>query len=189
MPNALLVATALLVAAARPPTGPLSDREFQNLMEVAAAAASPSSVAPALTWTICVQRELDPPTSRWNQAFQSLPTGGAEAAKSVSAGKSPKGATAQQTTLRTLPTKFTLIAFGARPPQCTVSRNLARGPNWQRDESVVVWTFTRPVLANGYAFIEEYEDCAGLCGTRYLRVFRKQSGKWKQVAVTILSVS
>ena len=189
MPNALLVATALLMAATRPATGPLSDREFQSLMEAAAAAASPSSLAPAITWTICVQRELGPPTSRWNQAFQSLPKGGAEAAKSVSAGRSSKGVTAQQTTLRTLPTKFTLIDVNARPPQCAVSRNLARGPNWQRDESVVVWTFTRPVLANGYAFIEEYEDCAGLCGTRYLRVFRKQSGKWKQVAVTILSVS
>ena len=54
---------------------------------------------------------------------------------------------------------------------------------------MVVLTFTRPALSNGYAFMEEYEACTGLCGTTLLRVFGKRSGKWTQVAQTVLSVS
>jgi len=54
---------------------------------------------------------------------------------------------------------------------------------------MVVLTFTRPALAHGYAFMKEYEACAGLCGTTFLRVFQKRDGKWTQVAQTVLSVS
>ena len=74
------------------------------------------------------------------------------------------------------------------PPECVVPHSVGRGPNWRHDESVVL-AFTRPTLAKGYAFIQEYEECAGLCGTTYLRVFRKRAGKWTEVAQVILSVS
>src|SRR5690349_20388179 len=61
MRNALLFLVAILPAASRPASGPLSDRDFQQLMDVAVAVSSaPSEVQPRTT-TVCVQRTLGPP--------------------------------------------------------------------------------------------------------------------------------
>jgi hypothetical protein len=102
---------------------------------------------------------------------------------------SANGAVARQSRILALPPRFVLIDSNARPSNCLIPHSLGRGPDWVRDESVVVLTFTRPVIVNGYAFVEEYEECAGLCGTTFLRVFQKKGGQWIQVSRTILSVS
>jgi hypothetical protein len=195
---ALLLSIALVAGAPRPASAPLSDRDFQQLMDAAVAASSAPSELQTGTTTICVQRELRPPlelTNGWIKTFKDagkgslLPqTGNVGADRAIRAAMSSKAAIARQKTIAVLPRKFVLVGK-AFPPECVIPHGLARGPNWQRDESTFVLTFTRPALANGYAFIDEYEECAGLCGTTSLRVFRKQSGKWTQVARAVLSVS
>lgn len=198
MRAALILAIALLVAAAGPSATPLSNRDFQQLMKAAVAAASaPSEVQPHTT-TICVARELQPAfgatkgwLATWEAAGERAPrprTGNIGADNSMTAAMSPKAAVAQ-TAMPALPRQYLLGTSKALPPECIISHALTRGPNWERDESIVVLTFTRPAQANGYAYIEEHEECPGLCGTTFLRVFRKQNGKWAQVAKTILSVS
>lgn len=198
MRTALLLPLVLLVGAVRPASAPLSDRDFQQLMNaVVTAASDPSQVQP-LTTTICVQRELQPSlvaTKSWTKTFEDAGkgelqprTGDADVDESLTAAMSSKAAVAHQTSIPALPKRF-LVVDKVLPPECVIPHSFARGPNWRRDESIVVLTFTEPALANGYAFIEEYEECSGLCGTTLLRVFRKQRGKWTQVARTILSVS
>src|SRR5947209_19059134 len=61
MRTAPLLAIAVLVGAAGPAPAPLSDRDFQQLMNAAVAAASDPSQLQPLTKTICVARELRPP--------------------------------------------------------------------------------------------------------------------------------
>jgi hypothetical protein len=196
MRTALLVSMALLVGATRPAPIPLNDEDFRQLMDAAVAASSTAADVQPHTATICVQKQLGPalePTRGWIKTFQGeskgvrpLPTGEADA--SLSAAMSSNAAVAKQTSLPSLPRRF--VVFGkTRPRKCVIPHNMVRGPNWRRDESIVALSFTRPALADGYAFIEEYEECPGLCGTTYLRVFRKQNGKWTQVARSILSVS
>jgi hypothetical protein len=198
MHAALSPAIALLVAAVGPSSAPLSDGDFQQLMDGAVAAASvPSEVQPHTT-TICVARELQPAfrsTNAWIATWEAAGkgvtqprTGHVGADNSMIAAMSPN-TVAHQTTMPSLPAKYLLVDSKALPSECIIPRTLTRGPNWKRDESIVVLTFTQPAQANGYAYIEEHEECAGLCGTTFLRVFRKQNGKWAQVAKTILSVS
>lgn len=207
---ALLFLMALLAATPCGASGSLSDRDFEQLMGAAVAAASaPSEVQPRTT-TVCVERALGPPfgsTKSWIRSFEETMrwrkaqgfedpdegppqprTGNVEVDKSITAAISAKAAVAHQTSISALPPRFVLVGK-ARPPECVVTHSLTRGPNWERDESVVVLSFTRPAFANGYAFLEEHEECAGLCGTTFLRAFRKRSGIWIQVASTILSVS
>jgi len=193
---ALLVPLALLAGAARPEAAQLTDKDFQQLMEAAVMAFSAPSQVQPLTTTICVQRELQAPVadlealSGWFHGAGRLrsPSGSPAIDQSIAAATLSKVTWASQTTMPALPQKFVLVDK-ALPPECVIPRTLGRGPNWRHDESMVVLTFTRPALANGYAFMEEYEACTGLCGTTFLRVFRKRGGKWTQVAQTILSVS
>lgn len=162
-------------------------------------AASAPSQLQSLTSTICVARELGAPLQARKAAVEMFgkegkgasppQTGDAGADRSIDAAMSPTAFVSHQTRMPSLASKYILVDAKALPPECVIPRTLGRGPNWRHDESIVVLTFTRPAFANGYAFIEEYEACAGLCGTTFLRVFRKQNGKWTQVSRTILSVS
>jgi hypothetical protein len=198
MRTALALSAIFLVGAGRPASASLSDRDFQQLMNAAVASSSAPSELQPLTKTICIQRELQPPlvaTKGWIKTFEDAGkdnvqprTGDADADRSLTAAMSSKPVAPRQTRISLLPKKFVVVGK-AFPPECVIPHSLVRGRNWQRDESIVVLTFTRPALANGYAFIENYEECSGLCGTTFLRVFRKQKGKWTQVARTILSVS
>jgi hypothetical protein len=88
-----------------------------------------------------------------------------------------------------LPPRFILFAK-TRPSKCVVLHTAAP-PGWPKmdSDSVVVLSFSRPALAKSYAFIQEYEECPGLCGTTFLRVFQKHGGRWAQVGRVILSVS
>ena len=186
----------LLAGAARPEVAPLRDGDFQQLMNAAVVASSAPSQLQPLTTTICVQRELQPPVadlqalSGWFQGAGRLrsPSGSAAVDQSIAAATVSTVGFASQSTMPPLPRKFVLVGK-VLPPECVVLHSGGRGPNWRHDESMVVLTFTRPTLAKGYAFIQEYEECAGLCGTTFLRVFQKRRGKWTQVAQTILSVS
>jgi hypothetical protein len=196
MHTALFLPMALLAGAATPEAAPLTGKDFQQLMEAAVMASSAPSQVQPLTTTICVQRELQAPVadlqalSGWFQGAGRLrsPSGSPAIDHAIAAATLSKVALASQRTMPALPQRFVLVDT-ALPPECVIPRTLGRGPNWRHDESIVVLTFTRPALANGYAFMEEYEACAGLCGTTFLRVFRKRGGKWTQVAQTILSVS
>ena len=160
-----------------------------------AASSAPSQLQP-LTTTICVQRELQAPIadlqalSGWFQGAGRLrsPSGSAVVDDSIAAATMSQPSFAPDTAMPPLPKKFVMVGK-VLPPECVIPHSGARGPNWRHDESIVVLTFTRPTLAKGYAFIQEYEECAGLCGTTFLRAFRKHGGKWTQVAQVILSVS
>jgi hypothetical protein len=196
MRAALFLPMALLAGAARPEAAPLTDKDFQQLMEAAVIASSAPSQVQPLTATICVQRDLQAPVadlgalSGWFQGAGRLrsPSGSPAIDQSIAAATLSKATLASQSTMPALPPKFVLVGK-VLPPKCVIPRTWGRGPNWRHDESIVVLTFTRPALANGYAFMEEYEACAGLCGTTFLRVFGKRDGRWTQVAQTILSVS
>lgn len=193
---ALLVSMVLLGGAGRPQSAPLTENDFRQLMEAAVIASSAPSQVQPLTTTICVQRELQAPITDlgaltgWFEGAGRLrsPSGSPAIDRSIATTTRSKVVVASQTTIPALPQRFVLVDKEL-PPECVIPRTLGRGPNWRHDESIVVLTFARPTLANGYAFIEEYEACAGLCGTTFLRVFRKRGGKWTQVAQTILSVS
>ena len=78
--------------------------------------------------------------------------------------------------------------WNAKPNLCVID-HAAPFRGLRPDVSRVTLTFTQPVLVNGRAYINEYEDCPGLCGTTFLRVFIKQNGKWAQVERMVLSVS
>jgi len=192
---ALLLPIFLLTGAAKPQLAPLTDEDFQHLMGAAAVASSASSQLQPLTETVCVQRELKAPVADlealtgWFHGADRLrsPSGNAVADQSIAAATLSEPGFAPQTVMPSLPKKFVMVGK-VLPPECVVPHSVGRGPNWRHDESVVL-AFTRPTLAKGYAFIQEYEECAGLCGTTYLRVFRKRAGKWTQVAQVILSVS
>lgn len=196
MRAALLVPIVLLAGAARSQSAGLTDNEFRQLMKAAVKASSAPSQLQPLTRTVCVQRELQPPVadleafSGWFEGARRLrsPSGSPAIDQSIAAAARSKVVFASQRTMPALSQRFVLVD-NVLPPECVIPRTLGRGPNWKQDESMVVLTFTRPTLANGYAFIEEYEGCTGLCGTTFLRVFRKRGGKWTQVAQTILSVS
>lgn len=165
-------------------------------METAVVTSSAPSQVQPLTATICIQRKLEAPVTDlealtgWFQGAGRLrsPSGSQAIDRSIAVATRSKPFLANQTTIPALPRRFVLVD-NELPPQCVIPHTLGRGPNWRHDESIVVLTFTRPTLANGYAFMKEYEACAGLCGTTFLRVFRKRGGKWTQLAQIILAVS
>ena len=199
MRTALLLAMALLVGAARSASAGLSDGDFKQLMNAAVSVASAPTQLQSLTSTICVARELAAPLQARKTEVEMLategkgasppPTGDAGADQSIDAAMSSTAAIAHQTRMPALPRKYLVVDAKALPSECVIPHTMGRGPNWKRGESIVVLTFTRPALANGYAYIEEYEECAGLCGTTFLRAFHKQNGKWTQLGRAILSVS
>lgn len=190
----MLLASFVVSAATKPPQ--LSGRDFQQLMEAAVvSAAAPSQVQP-LTSTICVKQQLKAPLTNLSSlrgwfgkaSGPGRASGSQSSNASIAAAMSAQFSIAHQTSMPRLPAKFVLVD-ATPPPQCVVSHSAGRGPNWKQDEAVVGLSFSRPVLAKGYAFIEEYEECPGLCGTTFLRVFKNSHGKWMQVAVAPLSVS
>jgi hypothetical protein len=171
-------------------SAPLSDRDLQQLME-AAVTASASSWAPSVQ-TVCVQRELEPPLSLIKQpvGLAWINSSGAHAAKnteldeSVAAAMSPKAQVELRTTMPPLAGRYLMFSSETpRPTQCVIEHGPRSG-----DTSIAL-TFTRPAFANGLAFINEVEDCPGLCGNGILWVFKKQDGKWKQIAEAVLWVS
>ena len=167
---AVLTTAMLLIGATPAPV--MTDRDFEQLMRAAVEASStPSEVQPT-TKTVCVKRELEPPLS-----FEP-PTAVAKGAAVIP----------RQSVMPRLPTRFIVYASNAIPTLCVIDHAPPfRG--LRADVSRVALTFTRPVLVNGQAYINEYEDCPGLCGTTFLRVFKKQNGKWTQVERMVLSVS
>lgn len=199
MRAAFVVFAALFQMGLAPADATLSDSDFRELMNAAVAAASEPSQLQSLTSTICVARELGAPLQARKAEVEMFAaegkgatppqTGDPGADRSMAAAMSPTATVAKQTRMPPLPRKYLLVDANALPPECIIPHSLGRGPNWRHDESIVVLTFTRPALANGYAYIEEYEACAGLCGTTFLRVFQKQNRKWTQVSRTILAVS
>lgn len=179
---------AMSVAAAPPATSQLTDRDFQQLLQAAVTISGRASQVQPTTSRICVQRELEPPLEFSKQLGPShLPVGIADADRALNAAMSAPAPVARHASMPPLPSRFILFSKEKRPAQCAV-QSIAL-PGQRVDESTVVLSFTEPALANGYAFIEEYENCPGLCGTTFLRTFRKQHGKWVQVARTVLAVS
>jgi hypothetical protein len=195
MRNAQIIVIAFLAGAAAPALA-LTDGDFRQLMGAAVTVATqPSQVQPQ-TKRICIEQELTPPleaVERSNQLFNysGVPpwTGDPVADRALSVAVSSNAAASHQTRMPPLPPKYIVGHFPPPPPACLVE-HVPRPPGWPKaDDSAVVLSFSRPALANGYAFIEEYEDCPGLCGTTFLRVFRKEHGTWVQVAQRVLSVS
>jgi hypothetical protein len=185
-----LLLTALLLGAGRPASDPLSDGDFHELMTAAVEAASVPRDLQPLTSTICIERQLGPALDVEKHLGNShLPVGVPDIDRSLDDAMSSEAAVARQDRMPKLARKYVLVNSGALPPKCVISHTLGRGPGWEHNESIVILAFTRPALANGYAFIEESEQCAGLCGTVYLRIFRHQNGHWSQVERTILAVS
>ena len=88
--------------------------------------------------------------------------------------------------IASLPPKFVLYSsMSPIPARCTIDHRVVSGSN----NHAITLSLTQPVLAEGFVFIDQTMDCAGLCGSGWLRVFRKQNGKWKQIAYRNLFMS
>lgn len=185
-----------MVAAARPSAG-VSNADFALLMQEAVrVSADPSQVQPT-TKVVCVEQRLQPPLSDLTELrgwFQlqdrsHSPSGSERVDRSIAAAMSSRTTVAPQTNMPRLSPRFTIVAT-ARPAKCAVDHvpPLAGSSNIFHDLAVVL-TFSRPTLARDYAFIEEDEDCPGLCGTRFVRVFKQQQHRWTQVAQIVTQVS
>jgi len=189
---------ALLGGAA--PAQQLGRKDFQHLMDAAVSAGA--ATAQAGTRTICVQRELELPldvskqrTADTHQAgLPGLPIlpprsaqqdAGVEQAYAVALG--PRAAVASETEIATIAAPYIPYSSKAIPARCAID------PHWASTgsaaEHVTRVRLSRPVLANGFAFVGQVTECSGLCGSGWLRVFRKDHGKWKQVAVRNLFIS
>jgi hypothetical protein len=192
MSKVFVLGLALFAAANEAASPQLSNRDFEQLMEAAVTASAKPEVQP-LTTTICVQQEFEPPIviGEWIGNFLSARTPSALADGSLATAISSKSVIARQTSMPPLTSKFIIVsAKTKRPASCVIEHvptQTSRPKNG--NDSAVVLSFSQPVLANGYAFIEELEECPGLCATTYLRVFRWQKGKWVQAAETPMSVS
>src|SRR5947209_7070906 len=164
---ALLMALSFSAASAGSPQ--LSDADFRQLMQSAVTVSGQASQVQPTTTTICVQRELEPALDFLkHQGPSHLPIGIAAADQALNEAMSPMATVARQTSMPLLPARFILIPKANRPRNCVVDRIPLPGQPPSKD-SVVVLSFTRPAFAEGYAFIEENEDCPGLCGTIFLR--------------------
>jgi hypothetical protein len=84
------------------------------------------------------------------------PTGDAGADQSIDTAMGSGAAIAHQTSMPALPGRYLLVDAKSLPPECVIPHSMARGPNWRRDESIVVLTFTRPAIANGYGPVWNY---------------------------------
>jgi hypothetical protein len=178
----LIAAVAAIGGSAQ--ADPLSQSDFQQLMQ-AAADESYSGWSPQVQ-TICVQRELEAPLKLIrDSASKGNLFPGSILDKSLTAALSHRARVEQRTTMPPFPSRFVMFSSKApKPPECVVEHGWATA----RYTSVTL-TFTRPAFADGMAFINEVEDCPGLCGNGILRVFKKQNGKWTQVTKAILWVS
>lgn len=183
---------AALIAGAAALSGsthtPLSERDFQQLMQDAVAA-SASSWAPSIQ-TVCVQRELESPLRFVKEPIGLAWMAPAGSAKTIELDRSVAAAMSSTTDVelsKTMPPlSGRFVMFSAKEPKPAVCV-IEHGPGAK--ETAIALTFTRPAFANGLAFINEAEDCPGLCGNGILWAFKKQNGKWTQVGEAILWVS
>ena len=197
MSRSVVLLVGLSVAAVAQPPARLSDEDFRQLMQSVIATSTKASEVQSTTKTICIQRELGDPLESSKAIGGGAPgwspprNGVAVPDLPLKAAMSPNAVVAHQATMPPLPSKYVLISKGSPPRRCMIDKRWApiAGQPSPGSDSAVVLSFTRPALASGYAFIEEYEECPGLCGTNFLRVFRKEHGKWTQFTRTILSIS
>ena len=193
---ALIAAAMALCNSAQ--AAPLSERDFQQLMQ-AAVAASAKTAQPD-TQTICVQRELESPLKFSRAAMEATHVSGvpgmpvvhlsqaqdAAVEKAFGSALTAKATVDARTTLSFLTPQFMLYSSASRVPnRCAIDHRWASGST----NHAISITLTRPVFVDGYAFVDEATDCPGLCGSGWLRIFEKQGSRWKQIAVRNLFVS
>jgi hypothetical protein len=95
---------------------------------------------------------------------------------------------APETAIRAIPKTY--VAYSSKsaiPPRCAIDHR--PDSRWGAAEQVTRLQLSRPVFANGFAFIKQVTECSGLCGSGWLRVFRKQNGRWTEVASRNLWIS
>ena len=198
-PLAAAVMVAVLNGAA-PPAAP-APRDFQQLMTAAIEAGA--ATAQHATDTICVQRELEPAlgiskerTAGTHQAgLPGLPITPAPPARedpaidqAYAAALGPSGAVAPETAIGVIPKTYVPYSSkSAIPARCAIDRRWTSSGS--AAEYITRVQLSRPVFVNGFAFIDQVTECSGLCGSGWLRVFRKQNGRWTEVASRNLFVS
>ena len=188
-----MLAAAAIIGSSQSP--PLNPGDFQALMQAAVAAGAASWTAPVQY--ICVQRELEAPLKFVKRAsglpWQTSPNGrfGPQPALDSLLAKamSRQAVIAPEKLMPSLAPRFITFSTSApRPKECVIDHDPGIAPTGPRNYSVAI-TMTRPAFMDGMAFISEVDDCPGLCGDGMVRVFRKQDGKWTQVADANLWVS
>jgi hypothetical protein len=195
------VAATLVTGAA--PASPAGTSDFQKL--ITTAILDGVSNEPPST-TICVQRELSPPIQASLNYEQTMREPARRAGVRVeesnwvadgdhtailAAFASARAGTARiaaERQIADLPARFVLFPTANPPPKCKPQGFPPPGTQ-PSSKRVVVLSFSRPVSAGDYVFIEKSSDCGGLCGSGSLGVFKKQNGKWRQVATRFLWVS
>lgn len=201
--GALAATAPLLMGAA--PLHELTQRDFRQLMEVAIAASTTN--APRAAGPICVRRELDPPLRISRPAGARVPPG-ALPGVSGTTGPRPEPTGAQraigaafatalgpdaivdsQRLIPAIPGNYDVFSKKARVPSGCIARPIPPPGGSGHERLVTRLIFSRPVLANGYAFVDQLTECSGLCGSGWLRVFKKQNGKWTQVEYRNLFMS
>jgi hypothetical protein len=188
-----IMAAAATLGSSQPTT--LTPLDFQALMQGALAEGAASWTAPIKN--ICVQRELEAPlrfvgrTSSlgWRSSSTTHFGPDSELDASLAKAMSPQVVVASEKLMPPLPSSFVLFSSKApRPEECVIEHVPPSAGTAHHDLSVAI-TFTQPAFADGLAFINEVDDCPGLCGDGIVRVFKKQAGGWTQVAEAVLWVS
>lgn len=186
---ALVAAAAVVVGA---PPARISEHDFDQLIEEAALAGA--STAP--TSTVCLEAHLRAPledsrslAARFPHDFPGQPLVPAnwgrehpgldnafEVALTDNAPVSP------ETVISSVPAPLKLVrSTTAVQPECVKP---GTPPPWTDPFGPSRLRLTRPVIVNGFAFIDTEVTCAGLCGNAHLLVFQKQQhGKWKRLEV------
>lgn len=192
------LAAAVAIVGADAQAAPLTQTDFRQLME-AAASAGASSPQPD-TKTICVQRELETPLKFSRGAMEATHTSGiaglpmtklpnpeeSAVEKAFAFALSQKVAAEASGEIPSLPPKFVLYSSASPvPARCAIDHRVVSAST----NHAITLTLTQPVLAGGFVFIDQTMDCAGLCGSGWLRVFRKQNGRWQQIAYRNLFMS
>jgi hypothetical protein len=198
------VAIAGMCGAAAP-AQPIAGEDFREL--IVAAVAAGASTAQAGTRTICVQREFESPLKLSKDGMDNFhmkpgmpgvpvaePTAPAAAGRraieqAFAVAISPKAAIASRTAIGKVPKPYIGYSSAASMPhKCEIPPIPGPGSPPVRND-VTRLILSRPVFANGFAFIDQRSECMGFCGSGWLRVFQKRNGRWKQVLCRNLFVS
>jgi hypothetical protein len=185
---AFVAAAAVLIGAA---PAPISQRDFDQLMRQAALAGA--STAP--TTPVCLEANLRPPlqdtrpiAARFPNDFPGQPVIPANWGdehpgldKAFELALTEAAPVAPETVISSAPPPLKLVSSKtAVLPECI---ELGPQPPWTDPFGPSRLRLTRPVIVNGFAFIDTEVTCAGLCGNAGLLVFQKQHGKWKRLEV------
>lgn len=151
--------------------------------------------------TVCVQARLDPPLQHlrdrsgsngsllpnphlaWFRRGKPLdPQLSTDLNVALSAAVARHGSELPITGVKSVPAPLILNPEHKSRKECE-----RQGPREDNDPSTV--SLTRPIVARGFAFLEQAYVCGGECGSGELQAFQKQNGRWVHVSTAMIWIS